>query len=195
MKIFKLLDQIKEEYKDDCVVRKNETLICRFRKMPKCRHMFYKPLTDELIKEWLVDECKLTMPKQYLEFLKYSNGISLFGAKTIYMGYTMAVTLLVIYALPRTAPFTRPFDEEEPFDIRVEDLRRHKNISKRWLKCGNWYKDCYFDTRLTIFIDTDTQRVYSSEEDSDKIVQEWDSFDECLCDLIETLKDSPFEIN
>ena len=164
MEIFKLIEELKMNYKNDCRIRKNGTILLGSdQKLPLySRHILFEPLTDELINEFLVNEYNYTFPKQYTTFLKYSNGMSLFTAKRKVGKYKVSLSVFTIYGLPRTQPFGRPQDMEEPFDVRVEDLGRHEEIPPQWLKCGSYKKeDDEFDITYDIFIDTVSEHIYS----------------------------------
>ena len=133
MRFFDILDALKSEYKGNCSIRKNGTLLLCPGKIPRSRHMLFKPLCDEYIQEYLIEQYNNNFPKEYIEFLKYSNGANLHTVKMKTDKIEFASNLFVIFGLPLTPPFGRPKDEEEPYDIRIEDLGRHKEISKKWL--------------------------------------------------------------
>lgn len=187
MKFIELLKQLQEEYVDNHIVRKNGTILLAPGEMPKCKHMLFPALEEKLIKEFLIDEYELEFPKEYLEFLKEFNGANLFHEIIKKSKFSFAYPYLVLFGLPRTQPFGRPFDMEEPFDIRIEDFdNRHKNVPSFYLKCG-----CYCvhgDSRsIDIFIDTKTGKVSSYYRDTDTIVSVWENIDECLYRLFEEL--------
>lgn len=130
-----------ETYSEDCIVRKNGTILLSPGKIPNCKHMFHKGLEQEVIDEFLVSEYKNHFPEEYIEFLKFSNGATLYRVKIKTKKFEFGMERLILFGLPLTPPFSRPMDEEEPFDIRIEDLGRHKLISKKWLKFGCYTKE------------------------------------------------------
>ncbi len=183
MKFIDIIDNLKKENSNDTLVRNNGTLLLCPGKIPKAKHIIFKGLTDNIIQDELISQYKNNFPKEYIEFLKYSNGIELYMFKIKKEKLEFADVNLAIYGLPLVPPFVRPKDEEEPFDVRIEDLGRHDSIPKTWLKCGDYRKNTDYNERTEIFIDTITEKVYSCSQNSDVIVKSWDSLDECLCDI------------
>ena len=190
MEFFSLVDELKEKHKSNMLLRKNGTLLLNPGKIPKAQHILYKPLTTALIEEFLVKSYSNVLPMQYIRFLKYSNGIELFMFKILTGRFEFAGSNLTIYGLPKTQPFGRPADMEEPFDIRVEDLRRHDDISNKWLRVGTYRFKYESGGEADIYIDCDTQRVFSTIRDKSDIKEQWDSFDICLCDLFQRAQNS-----
>lgn len=195
MLFFDYIDMLKQSYRDDVIVRSNGTILLGIDKIPKCRHMLFKPLTDEIITSFLTSEYKGTFPKEYIDFLKYSNGANLYTVKLKTEKFEFAHSMFVIFGLPRTKPFGRPSDMEEPFDVRLEDLGRHKKIPNTWLKCGTYIKNYDFAIQNDIFIDTETNRVYSCEKNQNEIADEWDDLDSCFCSIFNSLSNSKSEYN
>lgn len=195
MLFFSKLDKLKEEYKYDCRIRKNGSVLLGSDKtLPLySRHTFFKPLTQDLIDEYLVRDYRYSVPEQYISFLKYSNGLSLFTTKRMIVGFKIARPTFTVYGIPRTQPYGRDLEMEEPFDIRVEDLKRHNDIAENWLKCGSFTRDTNFDVTYDIFIDTTTNRVYSCIRNDNRIAYDWSDFDSCLCDLFDSLKNTKIE--
>lgn len=189
--IIRRLEALKSEYADNNTVRENGTLLLGPGTIPRSRHMLFVGLEDELINDYLVAEYKLPFPEAYKDFLRYSNGANLFTVKINFIssGNSFASNLFTIYGLPRTDPFSRPDCMEEPYDLRVEDLGRHKKLPKTWLKCGAYYKDCNLDVRTDIFIDTESCKVYSCNKNECEIIDSWDNLDECLCAIFDSFKD------
>ena len=138
MHFFSLVNKLKEEHEKNTLHRANKTFLLNPGKIPKAQHILYEPLTPELIDEYLIQAYKNIVPDQYIQFLRYSNGIDLFMFKILCGKFSFAGSNLTIYGIPRTKPFGRPADMEEPFDIRIEDLRRHDNISDTWLRVGTY---------------------------------------------------------
>jgi len=188
MRFFSILDELKQFYDNDIIVRKNGTMLLHPGKIPNSRHMLYKPLNDEYIEDYLVSQYANTFPKEYIKFLKYSNGADLCSVKLNTQGVSFACPMFTILGLPLTPPFNRPSDMEEPFDMRVEDLARHDDIPNTWLKCGTYLYDTDFNTDYDIFIDTENGRVYSCIRRQKEIVEQWDTLDECFCSIWDSLK-------
>ena len=163
LEFFSLVDELKERHKSNTLIRRNETLLLNPGEIPKAQHILYKPLTTELIEEFLVKSYSNVLPMQYITFLKYSNGIELFMFKILTGKFKFAGSNLTVYGLPRTKPFDRPADMEEPFDIRVEDLRRHDDIPNTWLRVGTYRLKYELGGEADIYIDCDSQRVFSTK--------------------------------
>lgn len=194
MKIIDRIERIKEEYADDYIVRKNGTLLLEPGKIPNCRHMIFTPLEQEYIDEYLIAEYELPFPPEYIKFLRYANGANLLNVKVIASeGFEFAYGLLKIFGLPRLPTSVRAQEMEEPYDVRIEDLARHPELSKSWLKCGTYVRDNDLDKDADIFIDTKDGKVYSCYRKKNKVIDQWDSLDECLCDLFDTLSKAPRE--
>ncbi len=187
MKFICLLEDLKKQYENDIGIRRNGTMLLGPGKIPRSRHMLFVPLLDEHI-GYLVDAYQNDFPEEYIEFLKYSNGANLFCVK-LTKTVTFAYSMFSIYGLPMQPPFSRPDDEEEPFDLRIEDFARHENIPGTWLKCGAYIKDEIFGRMINIFIDTETKHVYACEKNKSEILDDWDSLDECFCSVFESLAD------
>ena len=195
MLIFSKIDELKKMYRDDCRIRKNGTILLGSDKdLPLySRHTLFKPLTQDLIDEYLINNYKYHIPDQYTSFLKYSNGMSLFSTKRNVAGFKIASYIFTIFGISLTPPYARLQDMEEPFDIRIEDLGRHDDIAENWLKCGSYKNGSNLYVTYDIFIDTATNYVYSCIKNDNKIVREWNSFDLCLCDLFDDLKSTKTE--
>ena len=195
MLIFSKLNELKEEFRSDCRIRKNGTILLGSDKdLPLyARHTLFKPLTQDLIDIYLINDYKYRIPDQYITFVKYSNGMSLFSSKRKIAGFRISRPTFDIYGIPQTPPYDRSHEMEEPFDIRIEDLGRHNDIADTWLKCGSYTKDSDFNVTYDIFIDTTTNYVYSCIRNDNKIVRNWTDFDSCLCDLFDDLKSTKIE--
>lgn len=195
MLIFSKIDALKEEYKSDCRVRKNGTILLGSDKtLPLySRHTLFKPLTQNLIDTFLVSDYRFEVPDQYISFLKYSNGMSLFTTKRKIAGFRIARPTFTVYGIPRTQPYGRDPEMEEPLDIRIEDFGRHDGIAENWLKCGSYTKDSNFNVTYDIFIDTASNRVYSCIRNDNRIICDWNDFDSCLCNLFDDLKNTKVE--
>ncbi len=183
------IEKLKEQYKDDCIVRKNGTLLLGPDKIPICHHMLFRPLEYSFIDEFLIQEYKHHMPKEYVEFLQYSNGANLLYLRLKSKNFTFASGILSIFGIPRTAPFTRPLHEEEPYDIRIESLSFSKKLPQTWLKCARYIKDYNFHEPCEVFVDTLTDKVYGCKKESDVVIDSWSTLDECFSSIIDSAKD------
>lgn len=190
MRIINKLEKLRTEYDSNKIVRENGTeLLCPM-KIPRSRHTLFKGLSDWEIDEFLVKAYKNELPWQYIELIKYTNGFLLFSIRVKTAVHCFGYPLLTLYALPRTQPFGRPLDQEEPFDIRVEDLGRHDDIPKTWLKFGAYVHEYRFDSLTDLFVDTVDGRCYSCEREKCDVIEHWDSIDDCLCALFDFFSDS-----
>ena len=187
MNILKLIDNLKEEYKDDIIVRKNSTILLGIEKIPKAKHMLFEGLTQDLINDYLVSNYSYSFPPEYIVFLKAFNGANLFTAKITKNGREFASASFSIYGLPRTQPFDRPADMEEPYDLRIEDLARNKALPDTWLKFGHYNRTETFGDRTDLFIDTSSGKVYCCKKNECDILEEWESLDSCLCSIFNVM--------
>lgn len=193
MKFLIYLNALKEQFNGDCSIRKNGTLLLHPGKNPNSKHLLFSPLKNEYIEDYLISDYANEFPEEYIEFLKYSNGAVLYTVMLKTESFQFAHPLFVIFGLPLTSPFSRPIDMEEPFDVRVEDLARHKDIPKSWLKCGTYIKDYNFNVTCDIFIDTVTNKVYSCVKNEKDIIDSWNNLDECFCSIFESFADCELE--
>jgi hypothetical protein len=152
--------------------------------------MIYPPLPKKTLEKHLVQAYKNEFPEEFLELLEYVNGFNLFFTRVNYGEDFFAYNLFTIFGLPMTAPFARKPNMEEPHDITIEDLRRHKKTPKAWLKCGQYVNNFNFSEICDIFIDTKSNIVYSCEAFKNKkdtkdlkIINEWSTLDDCLCEI------------
>lgn len=190
----KRLESLKTEFSGDCITRKNGTLQLCPGKIPKCRHMLFVGLSDKLIKEFLADGYKNKFPEEYRQFLRYTNGANLYTVKVnTSNGLSFAHNLFTLYGLPRTQPFGRPNDMEEPYDIRVEDLGRHKETPQTWLKFGSYCIGGNVNVDTQLFIDTESGKVYACNKNESAVLDTWDSFDECFGSIFDSLAACPPE--
>lgn len=188
------LESIKQQYKDDLIVRKNGTVLYGPGKIPRSKHTLFAGLDDKTMKQFLDNAYKNKFPEEYKEFLRYSNGANLFIVKlNSTEGFSFAHNLFSIYGLPRTPPFGRAMDMEEPFDLRIEDLARHKDTPKTWLKCGSYCIDCNVEVDTSIFIDTESGKVFACNKDDPTVLDSWDNFDECFCSIFDSYLDCKTE--
>ena len=187
MKFFKILDALKEQYKDDMKIRDNGTILLHLGTGPRARHMLFKPLDDTLIEEFLISQYVHDFPTMYIEFLKYTNGANLCTTKVRHnikkKRIPTAGGLFTIFGLPRTQPYGRPLEMEEPYDMRIEDLSRHEDIPNSWLKCGTYNRNYDLHSETDIFIDPKDEKIYACVRNQNKIVDSWDNLDECFCSI------------
>lgn len=127
MKFLKKCNELIEKYGQDCRVQKNGTLLLKLGEIPRSGYAFYKGLEQKYIETFLINAYKNNIPKEYLEIVKTFDGLRLFTVRVNYNGkYSFAHSRLTIFGIPKVPP--RNNDEEEPFDIRIEDLARHRSI-------------------------------------------------------------------
>lgn len=186
MKFIEKLEKIIEQYKDDTVERTNGTRLLGPGKIPKSRHMLFKPLTKEAINDELITQYKNKFPEQYIKILMYTNGASLYTVRLNTEKYCIAHNMLTIFGLPRNPPYSRP-DGEEPYSLKVEDLGRHAEISKKWLKCARCTRNYVFGRTIEVFIDTESQKTFLVERNTNNILEAWNNLDDCLCSILDEL--------
>ena len=193
MEFFKILDSLREQYKDDVKIRDNGTALLHPGTVPRARHMLFKPLDDTLIEEFLISQYIHKFPTMYIEFLKYTNGANLCITKVWHnikkKRIPTAGGLFTIFGLPRTQPYGRPPEMEEPYDMRIEDLSRHDDIPDSWLKCGTYNRNYDLHSEIDIFIDPKYEKVYACVRNQNNIVDSWDNLDECFCSIYHSFDD------
>ena len=193
MHFIDLLSDLKKQYENDCIERRNGTLLLGPGKIPNCRHMLFWPLTQDQIQRRLIDEYKNKFPEEYIQFLRYSNGANLFGVKMTTPEFSFKHSLFVIYGRPLFPPYSLPANMEQPFDLRIEGLACHKEIPLSWLKCGSYKRLDAFDVQTDIFIDTTDEKVYACEKNKKEIVDQWDNLYICFCNIFNSLKNAKDE--
>lgn len=193
MIFLKTLDTLKEQYGENMKIRANGTILLAPGTVPRARHMLFKPLEEKIIEEFLISQHALKFPNAYIQFLKYTNGADLCNTKVWHTikkrRIPTAGGLFTIFGLPRTQPYGRPPEMEEPFDMRIEDLARHKDIPDTWLKCGTYNRNYDLHTQTDIFIDTADEKVYACTKNQKDIVDSWDNLDECFCSIYHSFDD------
>ena len=199
MEFLNIIRELVKEYDGNIIRRKNNTLLLGPGDMPRCRHMLYAPLTKEYYDVHLIKQYKNKFPEEYLYLLEHVNGFELLKVRLLSqrVGF-FASSILIIFGLPVTPPYSRQPDMEEPFDIRVEDnLRRHPQTPVSWLKCGHFTKNYNFKVKYALYIDTESGKVYSiiANAKKFKIEDEWESLDNCLCSIYNAYKDCEEEYN
>lgn len=195
MKFITIIDGLVKSNRDNSIIRKNGTVLIQSDSVPYSRHAVFPGISDEIIENYLVSVYANPFPEQYYEFLSHYNGANLCRVKVdSKKGFSFAESLLTIYGLPRTPPFGRAWDMEEPFDVRIEDLSRHKKTPRTWLKFAS-YDETPSLKRIDCFVDTDCNRVYACPKDKKDVIREWDSIDECLVELYEELSVQPLRFD
>lgn len=193
MEFLKILDDLSREFSDNLIIRKNGTILLGPDDVPNCRHMLFEPLTEEYAKTYLINEYKNKFPEDYIAVLLHTNGANLYNVRLKISDFNLAHPLFAIFGLPRTAPSDRAQNMEEPFDLRIEDLARHKLLPDTWIKCGTYIKDYNFDVQNDIFIDTLSNKVYSCRKNQKDIVDSWSDLDNCFCSIFESFGDCKYE--
>lgn len=195
MKFTTIIDELVTCNRDNSIVRKNGTILIQPGRIPSCRHMIFPAISCEIIENYLVNAYAHTFPEQYYELLSHYNGANLCNVRVdSKKGVSFAQSLLLIYGLPKTPPFGRALDMEEPFDVRIEDLSRHDETPNNWLKFAS-YDEVPSLKRVDCFVDTDSNRVYACPKDKSNVVREWNSIDDCLCELYEEQSAKPLRID
>lgn len=116
MKFVEKLRMLKTNSVKDTVQRENGSILIEPGNIPKYRHILFQGLKRSDIDEYLVANYNNTFPKEYAELLQAFNGANLCTVKVRVKAanISFAESLLTIYGLPRTQPFNRPADIEEP---------------------------------------------------------------------------------
>ena len=194
VKFVEKLRMLKTNSVKDTVQRENGSILIEPGNIPKYRHILFQGLKRSDIDEYLVANYNNTFPKEYAELLQAFNGANLCTVKVRVKAanISFAESLLTIYGLPRTQPFNRPADIEEPFDLRIEDLARNEKIPSSWLKCAGYDKMPGF-IRIDVFVDTGNGKVYACQKNEAEILRNWGNLDACLCDLFDEMSVMPTE--
>ena len=191
MEFIKKLEEIKKEYNNDKSVMENGTVLYGLGKIPNSRFSMFKGLTDDVIQQCIIDAYQNVFPKEYIELLKYTNGAYLFTVRLNTKIHSFAFSLLCIFGLAWIPDFIDY--NKKPFDIRVADVERHRNVSPDWLKCATYTDPKDLHTYYDIFIDTTDGKTYSCLKNDYKVVQQWDTLDSALCYMFKTLEDCQTE--
>ena len=188
MEFLNIVKDLVHQYDGNIVRRKNNTLLLGPGHIPKCEHMLFARLPRQLYEEHLIKQYKNKFPEEYLYLLEHINGADFHWLRiNMENGDGFAYSLLTIFGLPITPPFARAMDMEEPFDVRIEDLNRTVSTPDSWLKFGQYIYDLPTDEIRDLYIDTETGRVMAclkkKKLGKNKIIQEWDNMDLCLCEV------------
>ena len=198
MQFFDRLENLKEQYKDDCIVQPHGAVRMHPGVFPNARHTLFKPLTDEIIEEYLVKEYVPPFPEDIKELLKYTNGAHLFGVELKYpnrkpkwsrqKGYSLSGIRLSLLGLPGVPPMMRGLDRLEPADIRVEDIE-HWGFNEKCLKFGFYEPHELGKDRYDLYHSVENSHIWMCNKDV--VVREWDTMDDCLCGLFDESLDKP----
>lgn len=147
-------------------------------------HTIFPPMPDELIRH-LRDSYKRTVPPELIHLYRTANGIDLFMVRCKLRGLDIRIPFrqLTVYGIPLTS--TR--DRLEPYNIRIEDLSRLPGTPENWLKFGLFRRiaDETIQEECELFADVDSGHTFlcPRAEEKMRIFREWNTIDECLCDL------------
>ena len=186
MRILNYLEDLKIEYKSrTCFTDNQVCLLGPDKEKPLvAEHTIFPPMSDELIQH-LRDSYKRTIPSELIDFYRTANGIDLFLVRRKLSGLDILIPCrqLSVYGIPLT--FSR--DRLEPYNISIEDLSRLPGTPENWLKFGSFCQitDGNVQGEYDLFVDVDSNGTYLCPRTEEKmwVVRNWDSIDECLCDL------------
>ena len=182
MRFFSILEDLKNEFADNCIVRQNGTILLGPGKIPRYQHMLFKPLSMELIEQNLISQYKKPFPEPYTALLLHTNGANLCTVRIRTPKFCFASNLLTAFGLP-LLPTSMRVENEEPFDVRIEDLGHPSGIPSGWLKCGSYITLDDISQDKAIYIDTSTNRVYGCKRNDHVILDQWDDLDTCFCQI------------
>lgn len=153
---------------------------------PLADHIIFSAMPQDVMQA-MVNNYRLSFPKELIELYNYMNGASLFWkvrfacAGKIRLGKSR----FSIYGIP----LTNDRKHIEPSNISIEDLNRPKETPTSWLKFGSYYRPNDDENRLELFVDTNNGHTYAVEHENPKctIYKTWDTIDNCLCDIFDLL--------
>ena len=183
MVFFEKLDELKEKYKNNTLTCPNGTQVLEPGKIPRGRHFIYAPLPQDMMDEWLIQSYSNQFPRSYAELLRHANGVSLYMMRLKHEKFTLAHAFLTVFGLPLTPAQYREVNGEEPFDVRIEDLGRHPDIPRGWLKFGVCAPPEYNFSHIELFIDTQSEEIFACKKEHSEILWHWKNLDSCLCEL------------
>lgn len=171
----------------DILIRKNGTMLLGPGTIPKAKHYIFAGAPLEHIQQNLVQRYNGTIPDEYISLLQFCNGAILFNiCMCMKDGVSFATALLTILGIPYHLPMDRAADEEEPYDISIEDLTRHPDIPSNWLKFGIYYDVTNLEADpIDLFVDTQSGHVTGCRRKTTAICDQWNSIDQCLCALFD----------
>lgn len=151
-------------------------------------HTIFPPMPEDVMRH-LCDSYKGDIPPQLLELYRAANGMGLFMVYHQLEGinFRLPCRRLNIYGVP----LTNSRDRLEPFNISLEDLSRLPKTPANWLKFGSFQMVCEGTApeEFELFADTGTGCAYLCPRAGKciSVNQQWESIDDCLCDLFERL--------
>ena len=193
MRFLKMVDAIIDEHHSNMVKKKNGAIFMDPGHIPNARHIVFPGLKQEEIDQYLVSVYRQPFPTSYQYLLRHLNGAELCVIRLNSQNFSFACATLVIYGLPKRPPQAGEIEKLEPFDVRVEDLRRHSQLPNNFLKVASYFINEDFRTRIDMFIDTEDEKVYAYQECSTNMVDSWDNLDDALCDVLARVKTIPLE--
>lgn len=173
----------------ECGMRDNAFLygICN-PSPPLAEHIIFSSMPEDVM-QGMINAYKLEFPQELLDLYGVMNGANLFwsvdyiGKKKIRIPFNY----LSIYGIPLT------YDRMhiEPYNISIEDLNRPRETPDNWLKFGSYQSLENSSIRFDLYVDTDTDHVFSVEHGIKicTVTESWKSIDECLCFLLDTMID------
>ena len=179
----KLVEQFPDE---QCQLQENVALYgLQNAPPPLAKHLIFSPMSDALINH-LFDSYRGTIPRELETLYRGMNGADLFwfARYNKVLKFPLAFSRLSIYGIPLSSR-----QKIEPFNISVEDLNRPKGTPQEWIKFASYLKTEYETTKLDLFVDSKTSKVFALERDaaSFEIRESWDSIDQCLCSILDSL--------
>ena len=181
-KLYALLDTFDSA---SCKVRDQAKLYGVFNfPPPLAEHIVFLPMPNEIMLH-MIEDYKRPFPKELLTLYRTMNGADLFwtvrfaGKKKT----RIPINLFSIYGVP----LTHDRKHIEPFNIRIEDLNRPDNTPDNWLKFGSYYSSENTTDRLDLFVDTDSNCVFSVKHENTDccVTAKWNSVDDCLCSVFD----------
>lgn len=153
------------------------------------RHIVFQPMTEETVNN-LVASYRGPFPKDLLHLYRHMNGFALFWT-TISLSRANIVIPYCLFSLYGVPPEPRRYTYQ-PYNIRIEDLAKPNHSPDSWLKFGSYHPPYDIEQFLELYIDTDTQQVYSVDKANPEccILQQWDSLDDCLCSVFDQLAEA-----
>ena len=155
---------------------------------PLAEHIVFSPMPNEIMQH-MIEDYKLTFPKELLMLYRTMNGADLFWTVRCVGNRNILIPInhFSIYGVP----LTQDRKHIEPFNIRIEDLNRPNKTPDNWLKFGSYYRPNNTTDRLDLFVDTDSNCVFAVEHENANccITANWNSVDDCLCSVLDILSE------
>ncbi len=189
MKIFELIDELKEQYRDDSEVQKTGTLLLGVNagKPLVSKHEVFKPLEKEILDEH-INLYKRKFPEQLYQFYRYANGCRLFLRPYYIREYRLAHIGIAIngFQTLELRMIATPELLTMPFDLITDDLRTLKGRPDGLLKAGSIEMEG--SERKYIYINTENNETVITDTDKFNIIDRYENLDECLCSLFNKCK-------